>query len=278
MISLRINGQNLEVQEGRTVLQAAAELGVIIPTLCYHKDLSPFGGCRLCVVKIRGARLPMTACNLPVSPGLVVETDAPEVIRYRKAVLRMLLSRYYDAAYKRFDGKLDIEQDSELAHWARVYEVDIPSIHGEKTLPPGRQRPQPLCLGGYEQMHPVHPLCAGLCRSPGALCLVAVIPRIPGAHRGWRRFDHAGLALRILRRLRGVLSHRRLGQQNVGEQGARRPPGAHHLRLLRRGLHAGFECQGGCSRRAGDAGDLEHRSQCRIGQWAASVRQGTLWL
>ena len=125
MISLRINGQNLEVQEGTTVLQAAAELGIVIPTLCYHKDLSPFGGCRLCVVKVEGARLPMTSCNLPVSPGLVVETDTPEVIRYRRAVLRMILSRYYDAAYKPVNGKVGLEQESELAHWARVYDVDI---------------------------------------------------------------------------------------------------------------------------------------------------------
>lgn len=134
MISLKINGQNLEVREGTTVLQAAAEMGVVIPTLCYHKDLSPFGGCRLCVVKIEGARLPMTACNLPVSPGLVVETDTPEVIHYRKAVLRMLLSRYYDAAYKSFDGKLDIEQDSELAHWARYYEIDMRSVMAKKPF------------------------------------------------------------------------------------------------------------------------------------------------
>lgn len=134
MISLKINGQNLEVREGTTVLQAAAEMGVVIPTLCYHKDLSPFGGCRLCVVKIEGARLPMTACNLPVSPGLVVETDTPEVIHYRKAVLRMLLSRYYDAAYKSFDGTLDIEQDSELAHWARFYEIDMRAVMAKKPF------------------------------------------------------------------------------------------------------------------------------------------------
>lgn len=144
MINLKINGQNVEVKEGTTVLQAAAEIGVIIPTLCYHKDLSSFGGCRLCVVHVQGARLPMTSCNLPVSPGLVVETDTPEVIRYRRAVLRMILSRYYDAAYKPSDGKADLEQESELVHWARVYDVDVRSNMSKKPFYPVDSDPNPF--------------------------------------------------------------------------------------------------------------------------------------
>ena len=144
MISLKINGQNLEVEEGSTVLQAATAVGVIIPTLCYHKDLSPFGGCRLCVVKIQGARLPMTACNLPVSPGLVIETDTQEIIRYRRSILRMLLSRYYDAAYKPTNGHFDLEQESELAHWARVYDVDIRAAMSKKPFYPVDSDPNPF--------------------------------------------------------------------------------------------------------------------------------------
>ena len=58
MISISINDQTYEVPDSYTVLQAAKSLGITIPTLCYHKDLSPYGGCRLCVVQVRGARLP----------------------------------------------------------------------------------------------------------------------------------------------------------------------------------------------------------------------------
>lgn len=144
MISLKINGQNLEVKEGTTVLQAAAEIGVVIPTLCYHKDLSPFGGCRLCVVKVQGARLPMTACNLPVSPGLVVETDSPEVIRYRRAVLRMILSRYFDAAYSPVNGSVGLEQESDLARWAREYDVDIRASMAKRPSFPIDSDPNPF--------------------------------------------------------------------------------------------------------------------------------------
>ncbi len=144
MISLTINGQTLEVPEGSTVLQAVTSLGITIPTLCYHKDLSPFGGCRLCVVEVQGARLPMTSCNLPVSPGLVVQTDTPALARYRRAVLRMLLTNYYDAGYKRYDGKFDLEQDSELVHWARVYGIDVRSAMAKKPRYPVDSDPNPF--------------------------------------------------------------------------------------------------------------------------------------
>ncbi|HET7376099.1 MAG TPA: 2Fe-2S iron-sulfur cluster-binding protein, partial [Anaerolineae bacterium] len=58
MISLTINGQSLEVPENTTILKAAQQAGIVIPTLCYHKDLTPYGGCRLCSVDIQGLRLP----------------------------------------------------------------------------------------------------------------------------------------------------------------------------------------------------------------------------
>lgn len=144
MISLTINGQTLEVQEGTTVLQAAAEIGIHIPTLCYHKDLSPFGGCRFCVVEVQGSRLPMTSCVLPVSPGMVVQTETDNIIRYRRAILRMLLSNYYDGGYKRYNGGFDLDQDSELAGWARAYDVDIRKMMAKKPRYPIDSDPNPF--------------------------------------------------------------------------------------------------------------------------------------
>ncbi|MEW5867643.1 MAG: molybdopterin-dependent oxidoreductase [Chloroflexota bacterium] len=144
MINLTINGQSIEAPEGATVLQAAEAAGITIPTLCYHKDLTPFGGCRLCVVEVEGARLPATACNLPVSPGLVVHTDTPAIVRYRQSVLRMMLSNFYDAGYKRSDGGFDIDMDSEFAHWAQVYEVDIRSHMAKRPHEPVDSDPNPF--------------------------------------------------------------------------------------------------------------------------------------
>jgi predicted molibdopterin-dependent oxidoreductase YjgC len=144
MISLTIDGQTFEVKEGTTVLQAAATIGIHIPTLCYHKDLSPFGGCRFCVVDVQGSRLPMTSCVLPVSPGMVVQTETANIIRYRRAILRMLLSNYYDGGYKPTHDGFDLDTDSELAHWARVYEVDIRKMMAKKPRYPIDNDPNPF--------------------------------------------------------------------------------------------------------------------------------------
>ncbi len=144
MVSISINDQTYEVPDSYTVLQAAESVGITIPTLCYHKDLSPFGGCRLCVVQVRGARLPMTSCNLPVSPALEIRTDSEPVIRYRRAVLRMLLSNFYDAGYKRYNGNFDIDQDSELARWARFYNVDVRKYMAQKPHEPVDSDPNPF--------------------------------------------------------------------------------------------------------------------------------------
>jgi len=127
MINLKINDTVLDVKEGTTILNAAASVGIYIPTLCYHKDLSPFGGCRFCAVEVTGARLPMTACNTPVAPQMRVLTDSPTVIRYRQAILRMLLANYYDAGYKRHNGKFVMDEDNELIRFAKEYGVDVAS-------------------------------------------------------------------------------------------------------------------------------------------------------
>jgi predicted molibdopterin-dependent oxidoreductase YjgC len=144
MINLKINDTVLDVKEGTTILNAAASVGIQIPTLCYHKDLSPFGGCRFCVVEVKGARLPMTACNTPVAPEMRILTDSPTVIRYRRAILRMLLHNYYDAGYKRVNGKPGLDEDNELIRWANVYDVDIRSAMAKHPRFPVDSDPNPF--------------------------------------------------------------------------------------------------------------------------------------
>src|SRR5512142_2661572 len=124
VISLTINGQTLEVPENTTILQAAERAGIVIPTLCHHKDLTPYGGCRLCSVDVRGMRLPATACTMPVSPGMVVQTESPELTRYRRTILELLLVRFYDAGYTH-DGSDQPELDTQFAHWVRFYGIDM---------------------------------------------------------------------------------------------------------------------------------------------------------
>lgn len=94
-VSLKIDGQEVTVPADTTILEAARELGIAIPTLCYHPLVEPFGACRLCSVKItrRGRSKIVTACNYPVEDGLVVETSTPEIIAIRKLLIELLLAR-----------------------------------------------------------------------------------------------------------------------------------------------------------------------------------------
>jgi len=94
VINLTINGLNVSVEEGSTVLEAAQFLGFPIPTLCHMEGLTPYGGCRLCVVEIgEGPRARLvTSCTYPVEEGLRVRTASDRVLRARKMVIELLLA------------------------------------------------------------------------------------------------------------------------------------------------------------------------------------------
>ena len=95
MVNLTINNRAIEVEEGTTVLEAAETLGIKIPTLCHHKALSPYGGCRLCLVEVDDGRRKriQTSCVYPAQEGLKIQTDTERVIKARNIVLELLLAR-----------------------------------------------------------------------------------------------------------------------------------------------------------------------------------------
>lgn len=92
MVQITINGKQVDVPEGSTVLGAAKMAGIHIPTLCAHKELTPYGGCRLCIVEVQGVRVPMASCTLPVSNGMVVNTESEALKKSRQFILSMLFS------------------------------------------------------------------------------------------------------------------------------------------------------------------------------------------
>lgn len=91
-IKITINGKTIEVPENITVLEAAKTAGIAIPTLCWHPKLTPFGGCRLCIVEIKGISRPITSCTTPVSDGMEVTTSTPQLEDLRKTILELILS------------------------------------------------------------------------------------------------------------------------------------------------------------------------------------------
>ncbi|MDY3053117.1 MAG: [FeFe] hydrogenase, group A [Collinsella bouchesdurhonensis] len=94
MVTITIDGNVCEVPANTTILEAAASVGIKIPTLCYLKDLNEVGGCRVCVVEVEGAEHLVAACNNIVLDGMVVHTNTPKVRAARMTNVELLLSQH----------------------------------------------------------------------------------------------------------------------------------------------------------------------------------------
>lgn len=92
MAIITIDGIRLEVPEGKNVLDCALDAGIYIPHLCHHKDLSPLGSCRMCIVEVDGEERPIPSCKLKAKDGLVIHTQTEEVKRLRMLALELLLA------------------------------------------------------------------------------------------------------------------------------------------------------------------------------------------
>ena len=92
MLNLTINGRAAKVEKGKTVLDACRSAEVYVPTLCDDPDLEPYGGCRLCIVKVEGLRGLPTACTTPAAEGMKVTTEDPELLDVRRWTMQLLLS------------------------------------------------------------------------------------------------------------------------------------------------------------------------------------------
>lgn len=94
MIKFKINDQEVEARAGWTVLEAARQHGIYIPTLCHHESVEPSGACRLCVVELKDGDWSkvVISCMYPAQEGLAVYTDTPRVQNVRRWILQMLLA------------------------------------------------------------------------------------------------------------------------------------------------------------------------------------------
>ena len=91
-VQLTIDGSEVEVPEGATILDACNKLGIVTPTLCYLSTLTPVNACRVCVVEVEKARVLAPACSRRVEPGMVVHTDSERVRHSRRMVFELLSS------------------------------------------------------------------------------------------------------------------------------------------------------------------------------------------
>ena len=139
MITLTIDNVKVEVPKGTTVLEAARQAGIRIPTLCFLKEINEIGACRICVVDA-GARTLQPSCVLEASDGMVVKTNTPQVREARKVILELILSnhdkkclscvRSQNCELQKLSLELGVEDGDEFAGQLNQYEVDdlSPSI------------------------------------------------------------------------------------------------------------------------------------------------------
>lgn len=92
MVKLMINGQEVSVKKGTTIMEAAEKVGIHIPHLCFLKGINEIGACRVCVVEIKGMEKLVTACNTVCQDGMEILTNSPRVRRYRRINVELILS------------------------------------------------------------------------------------------------------------------------------------------------------------------------------------------
>ena len=99
MVTLTIDGRELQAEEGTTILEAARDNNIYIPSLCHTEAVAPYGACRLCMVEItmRGRERLVASCLYPVEEGLIVKTDSPRITSVRRMVTELLLARCPDS-------------------------------------------------------------------------------------------------------------------------------------------------------------------------------------
>lgn len=128
MVHLKVNGIDVEVPAGSTILQAAKAANIDIPSLCYLKDVNCIGACRICVVEIKNRRGLAAACVYPVEEGMEVETNTPAVRNSRKTTLELLLSTHNKKCLS-----CERSENCELQRLSRDYGVDEDRFVNEGT-------------------------------------------------------------------------------------------------------------------------------------------------
>ncbi|MBT6006610.1 MAG: 2Fe-2S iron-sulfur cluster binding domain-containing protein, partial [Prolixibacteraceae bacterium] len=93
-LNISINGFPVEIEKGKTILEAAEGQGITIPTLCYHKDLCVAGNCRVCVVEVEGQNRLSAACATPCEEGMEILTNSLKVRNSRKHIIELLLTEH----------------------------------------------------------------------------------------------------------------------------------------------------------------------------------------
>ncbi len=142
---LKIDGQEVDFSDGETILEVAQRNQKEIPTLCYDPRLEPFGGCRLCIVELEGARNPVASCTTKAALGMVIRTATETIETYRKTLLEMVTSENRQVDVNPLRGYAS----GELAHLCDGYGGKSARITGA-TSGTSKSDDNPFILRDYE--------------------------------------------------------------------------------------------------------------------------------
>ncbi len=185
-IKITIDGIPIEAREGQTILQAAREHGVHIPTLCYHKDLTPTGNCRICVVDVAKQRFLQAACVTQVWEGMEIQTRNERVARSRKLTLELMLANHPQDCLV-----CDVSGSCELQDLAYDYQVEVPKWGSKGTRYPVNSDPNPFVRVDFNK-------CI-LCRRCVLACAEIQVRNVWGvAYRGFEEKIVAGADTNML--------------------------------------------------------------------------------
>ncbi len=153
MVNLTIDGKSVSVPKGTTILEAARQVDVHIPTLCWLDKVSATGACRICAVEIEGVDRPMTACDTPVKDGIVVTTQSAKLTRSRKQIVELILVNHpldcpvcdaggecdlqdicYELDVTRQEFTADDVNPATIDHWPLIQQVPNRCILCEKCV------------------------------------------------------------------------------------------------------------------------------------------------
>ena len=132
MIKINIDGKDVEIEKGKTVLEAARKVNVEIPTLCFLKEINEAGDCRMCLVEIEGRRGYMPSCITKVEDGMVIKTNTPDLMDSRRLILDLILSNHDRKCLTcTRNGNCELQN---LAHKFNITDLDFDGERIEKPI------------------------------------------------------------------------------------------------------------------------------------------------
>ncbi len=165
IVKLIIDGKEVFAKPTDTILKAATDNGIYIPTLCYLEGLTPHGGCRLCVVEVKGNPKLMTSCTTPVSNNMEITTNSPKLVKYRKQIIELLLSERIhtcsvcvangNCELQELASKFGVDHTSVSRNWER-FELDM--SHERFVLDHNRCILCTRCIRVCDEIEGVHTL------------------------------------------------------------------------------------------------------------------------